>query len=95
MAVIRYLQPDVLADLGAKMVLVDGPRQVGKTTLARLCLETTPGLYLNWDNSRDRREIRAARWPATPALVVLDEVHKWRQWKRWLKGEYDAHGARG
>ena len=94
MAVARYLQPDVLADLGTKMVFVDGPRQVGKTTLARLCLDATPGIYLNWDNSRDRREIRAAQWPATPALVVLDEVHKWRQWKRWLKGEYDAHGAR-
>jgi hypothetical protein len=67
---------------------------VGKTTLARLCLEATPGVYLNWDNSRDRREIRAAHWPATPALVVLDEVHKWRAWKRWLKGEYDAHGER-
>ena len=94
MAIARYLQPDVLADLGTKMVFVDGPRQVGKTTLARLCLEATPGVYLNWDNSRDRRGIRAAQWPATPALVVLDEVHKWRQWKRWLKGEYDTHGAR-
>ena len=94
MAVARYLQFDVLADLGTKMVFVDGPRQVGKTTLARMCLEATPGLYLNWDNSRDRREIRAASWPATPALVVLDEVHKWRQWKQWLKGEFDAHGAR-
>ena len=94
MPVTRYLQPDILADLPAKMVFVDGPRQVGKTTLARLCLGLVPGVYLNWDNRDDRREIKAARWPGTRALVVLDEIHKWRQWKRWLKGEYDAHGAR-
>jgi len=94
MPVTRYLQPDILADLPAKMVFVDGPRQVGKTTLARLCLGSVPGVYLNWDNRDDRREIKAARWPGTRALVVLDEIHKWRQWKRWLKGEYDAHGAR-
>lgn len=94
MAVARYLQPDVLADLDAKMVFVAGPRQVGKTTLARSCLAERAGLYLNWDSGLDRREIRAARWPATPAVVVLDEIHKWRQWKQWLKGEHDAHGAR-
>jgi predicted AAA+ superfamily ATPase len=41
---------------------VTGPRQVGKTTLARRVLASAgPGLYLNWDNREDRREIRAAR----------------------------------
>ena len=31
----RYLQAPVLADLDRKMVFLTGPRQVGKTTLAR------------------------------------------------------------
>jgi predicted AAA+ superfamily ATPase len=31
----RYLRPQVLKDLARKMVFVAGPRQVGKTTLAR------------------------------------------------------------
>ena len=80
------------ADLARKMVLVAGPRQVGKTTLARRILErTASGVYLSWDNRTDRREIRAARWPGGPALVVLDELHKWRGWKSWLKGEFDKH----
>ena len=48
------------------------------------------GTYLNWDRRDDRRDVRAARWPAGRALVVLDELHKWRGWKRWLKGEFDA-----
>jgi len=89
--VVRYLQPAIAGDLQDRMVLVAGPRQVGKTTLARQCLAVTPGVYLNWDNRDDRREIRAARWPGQPALVVLDELHKWRNWKGWLKGEYDKH----
>ncbi len=91
----RYLQAAIDEDLGGKMVLLAGPRQVGKTTIARSLLDRRPsGRYLNWDQRDDRREIRDAHWPAEPALVVLDELHKWRGWKRWLKGEYDAHHPR-
>lgn len=91
----RYLEAGIAADLPHKMVLVAGPRQVGKTTLARHILETAESaVYLSWDNRDDRREIRAARWPGGPALVVLDELHKWRGWKGWLKGEFDKHRER-
>ena len=91
----RYLEPAILEDLGEKMVFVAGPRQVGKTTLAKRILDIDgPGLYLNWDNREDRREIRAARWPAARALIVLDELHKWRPWKGWIKGEFDKHRDR-
>ena len=31
----RYLEPQVRKDLQRKMVFIAGPRQVGKTTLAR------------------------------------------------------------
>lgn len=31
----RYLSNEVYSDLGKKMVLLTGPRQVGKTTLAK------------------------------------------------------------
>ena len=92
MSTARYLEPAVREDLDQKMVFVAGPRQVGKTTLAQEILATSrTGVYLNWDNRDDRREIRAARWPGGPALVVLDELHKWRGWKGWLKGEFDKH----
>lgn len=88
----RYPEATISTDLASKMVLLAGPRQVGKTTLARQILSTWPqGVYLSWDNRADRRDIRAARWPGGPALVVLDELHKWKGWKRWLKGEYDKH----
>jgi predicted AAA+ superfamily ATPase len=91
----RDLEVPIRADLPQKMVFVAGPRQVGKTTLAqRLLRSSEEGVYLSWDNREDRREIRAARWPGSEALVVLDELHKWRGWKRWLKGEYDKHRHR-
>jgi uncharacterized protein len=77
------------------MVFVAGPRQVGKTTLARSILAGSPsGTYFSWDNREDRQHIRAAHWPSGPALVVLDEIHKWRGWKGWLKGEFDKHRER-
>ncbi len=91
----RYLEPAMESDLKQKMVFMAGPRQVGKTTLAKRFLARWPvGLYLNWDNRDHRLELREPRWPTEPALVVLDEIHKWRGWKRWIKGEYDEHGDR-
>lgn len=79
-------------DLKAKkMVFLAGPRQVGKTTLAKQLLEKHKGVYLNWDNREHRRQVLKAQWPAYKALIVLDEFHKYRQWKSWLMGEYDVH----
>ncbi len=94
MARARYLEGPVASDLAEKMAFVAGPRQVGKTTLARELLNRASGLYLSWDNRDDRREIRAGRWPGGGGLVVLDELHKWRGWKGWLKGEFDKHRER-
>lgn len=94
MEVARYLEAPVQDDLQRKMVLLAGPRQVGKTTLARRLLTGSRDLYLSWDNREHRAAIRSARWPAGQALVALDELHKWRGWKAWLKGEYDTHRGR-
>ena len=52
----RALLPALREDLRRKMVFLAGPRQVGKTTLARAVLEAEgPGAYFTWDNRRDRR----------------------------------------
>jgi hypothetical protein len=91
----RRLATPITEDLATKMVFVAGPRQVGKTTLARRILAAHgSGVYLDWDQREDRAEIRAARWPGGDALVVLDELHKWRGWKSWIKGEFDKHRGR-
>ncbi|MBW2016151.1 MAG: ATP-binding protein [Deltaproteobacteria bacterium] len=94
MIVERYLKRPIASDLKEKMVFLSGPRQVGKTTLAKTFLRQKTDLYYNWDNRRDRKRILAARWPAVKSTVVLDELHKYRHWKSWIKGEYDIHGDR-
>jgi len=86
----RYLGRQILADLAEKMVFLGGPRQVGKTTLARSLLPSA--LYLNWDDAEDRSQILSSRWSKDVPLLVLDEVHKYRLWRGLVKGLFDKRG---
>ena len=86
----RYLDAVVRADLEAKMVFVAGPRQVGKTTLAKQILPDQAG-YLNWDVPEHRESILTRELPAVPVLA-LDELHKYRSWRNYLKGLFDGAG---
>lgn len=88
----RYLLPQVRHDLARKMVFVAGPRQVGKTTLARSLPGSAAG-YLNWDVAEHREQILRGELPPG-RLWVFDEIHKYRRWRNYLKGLYDSR-ARG
>lgn len=77
------------ADLKKKMVFLGGPRQVGKTTLAKSLLAGRPG-YLNWDIPEHRERILSNKLPDT-GFYVFDEIHKYRHWRNYLKGLYDRH----
>ena len=82
-------------DLDKKMVLLSGPRQVGKSYLARSIAEGFRApLYLNHDNAQDRAIIANQVWRSTTDLLVLDELHKMRGWKSYLKGLYDTRPKR-
>ena len=89
----RSLSSPIVEDLKNKMVFVGGPRQVGKTTLARILVgaQFEETAYFNWDNKAERRQIMAAQWPGAAELIILDEIHKFSGWKRFIKGEYDVH----
>jgi predicted AAA+ superfamily ATPase len=89
----RYLSAPVRADLAKKLVFLVGPRQVGKTTLAKTLLADYPrAQYFNWDVASDSRIILGQTWSPRAKLVVLDEIHKMRDWKTYLKGSWDGRG---
>ncbi len=91
----RYIESALRRDLRKKMVFVGGPRQVGKTTLARHLLSANgPGRYFNWDYDEDRQALLQKKWSQDDALLVFDELHKYPRWKGWLKGLYDVAGSR-
>ena len=87
----RYLEGPIKRDLERKIVLLSGPRQVGKTTLSRQLLE--PYVYLSFDSGPDREMIRKLEWDRKVRLVIFDELHKMKNWKSWLKGVYDTEGV--
>ena len=70
------------------MVFLGGPRQVGKTTLARRLLGRSVG-YLNWDVPAHRARILSGELPSS-SRWVFDELHKYRKWRNYLKGLYDG-----
>ncbi len=89
----RYLTDLIQHDLAKKMVVVTGPRQVGKTTLARHMPGFNNTIYLNFDSPADRLRIERQDWPAAHDYVVLDEIHAMPNWKIYLKGVFDTKPA--
>lgn len=88
----RYLEPQIKQDLDRKMVFVSGPRQVGKTTLAKRIIKTQLS-YLNWDIPEHRKKILLRQLPTTKFLC-FDEIHKYKDWRDYLKGIYDQFHTR-
>ncbi|MEW5852578.1 MAG: AAA family ATPase [Myxococcota bacterium] len=81
-----------------QMAFVAGPRQVGKTTVAR----QVANAYFNWDNADHRRVILAGpkavaeeagltRLRADVPVIAFDEIHRHGKWKAFLKGFFDTY----
>ena len=86
---------------GDKIVLIAGPRQAGKTTLARDRLRSRgcSSLYFNWDDQRVRRSFRedphffeapARQVRRKQPWIAFDEIHKAPRWRDMLKGWFDV-----
>lgn len=70
----------ILDDLAHhKMVLLSGPRQCGKTTLARSLMKAGDGCY-NYDIEEDRKRIQRSALAPQANLWVFDELHKFNRW---------------
>ncbi len=92
----RYIEKTVFEDVKRKMVFVGGPRQSGKTTMAKqLCHAAgfdVKQRYMNWDASEDRENIILETFPTEPGFLILDEIHKYSRWRQVVKGLYDKRG---
>ena len=105
MDILRHLGGIALSsEFGRQMRFVSGPRQTGKTTLAKqfLASVSSQSLYYNWDN----RQIRDAYiknnhffsadiYNVPPGKdgkrwLCMDEIHKYPDWKNILKDFFDA-----
>jgi len=84
---------------GRQMRFITGPRQSGKTTLARqkLAAEKSDDLYYLWDSRDVRRKYQAnelfftsdAISAGKPHWLCFDEIHKMPKWKNILKVAFD------
>ncbi len=81
-----------------QMIFVSGPRQAGKTTLAKeIAGDFKNNLYFNWDIVANKKRLisnplffeELNRKDHSKPLVILDEIHKYKGWKNYLKGVYD------
>ncbi len=90
----RFQKKAILRDLKKKMVLLAGPRQAGKTTLAKeIAKEFSSSTYLNYDRLEDRKILLKEAWLPSTELLIFDEIHKMPKWKNFLKGVYDTKPA--
>ena len=81
-----------------QMVFLSGPRQVGKTTLAKGFATD----YLNWEEKETRLLILKGARAVGNSLaleegsdsgktLVFDEIHRYQKWKTFLKGFFDIY----
>ena len=97
----RSIEESVRARLSAvPAVVLLGPRQVGKTTLARKLAADWPGgaLYLDMERPADRRKLDDADAylrAQQGKLVVIDEIHRVPQLFEVLRGIIDDWRAAG
>jgi hypothetical protein len=106
----RALLPELRAfvqDHPSVIQALVGPRQVGKTTLARqlMASSTMPSVYASadaplppgpeWIETQWRRAELEAAASGQPVLLVLDEVQKVRGWSEAVKRLWDAKTGRG
>ncbi|EKE09710.1 MAG: hypothetical protein ACD_16C00118G0004 [uncultured bacterium] len=87
----RAQKKNILKDLEKKIVLLVGPRQCGKTWLAKdIAQDFHTPVYLNYDQPMDRKIMLEQAWLETTDLLILDELHKMQGWKNYLKGVNDT-----
>jgi predicted AAA+ superfamily ATPase len=106
MMIKRYISKVAFSrDFGRQMRFIIGPRQTGKTTVAKKFLkgQNCLKLYYNWDDrkTRDRyiadyhffvRELYNVMPSKGRRWLCMDEIHKYPKWKNVPKDFFDSFG---
>lgn len=107
MNILRHIEKIAFSsDFGRQMRFIAGPRQTGKTTIAKKLLSDcrSSSLYFNWDNrkvrdayGKDNHFFVGTMYNVVPQedgrrWICMDEVHKYPGWKNILKDFFDSYG---
>jgi predicted AAA+ superfamily ATPase len=96
----RYLETIIFDSVfGRQMRFITGPRQCGKTTMAKEKLknESSTDLYFDWESKKTREKYRnevnflPSNQNKKKKWVCFDEIHKMPKWKNILKGIFDTY----
>lgn len=66
------LKNEILRSASKKVILITGPRQSGKTTLAKSLDASFENL--NFDRIEDRKKIMDESWDRDKEYLILDEI---------------------
>jgi len=95
----RNILPSVLQGLSRQAaVVLLGPWQVGKTTLALQVAETQPSVYLDLESPSDRKKLSDPELyleSHKDKLVILDEMHRFPELFEILRGLIDQGRRKG
>ncbi len=90
----RRMEPDLAATLErASVVAILGPRQCGKSTLAKHFLKHTDAIYLDLQNRMDRNKLTEPELfieQHRDKLICLDEIQLLPEFFSFLRSEVDA-----
>lgn len=79
-------------------VAIIGPRQVGKTTLAKKIAKSRSSVYLDLEDDASLEKLREPKWFLSQhldKLVILDEIHRVPELFRALRGLIDQARQEG
>ncbi len=85
----RSVIPSLIKTLDSKIILLSGPRDVGKLELSKGI--STDHQILSYDTDQERESIHTHQWDHHKDLLILDEIQKMKGWKAWAQDSFGSN----